>query len=123
MSPIAEQRYLSLSPTKKVLYNDVFQYSFAGVSSNFNLLVSNGLPNVRGVVVIPFLAQSANGVSGGAGIYAGQVATSTLLSPFSTSGSTPDPIQITNFNIHFLFLYRLILPTHLKFLLIILLML
>lgn len=99
MSPIAEQRYLSLSPTKKVLYNDVFQYSFNGVSSNFNLLVSNGLPNVRGVVVIPFISQSANGVSGGAGVYAGQVATSTILSPFSTSGATPDPIQITNFNI------------------------
>ena len=99
MSPIAEQRYLSLSPTKRVMYNDVFQYSFSGISSNFNLLVSNGLPNVRGVVVIPFIAQSANGAVGGAGVYAGQVATSTLLSPFSTSGSTPDPIQITNFNI------------------------
>jgi len=100
MSPIAEQRYLTLSPTKRVLYNDIFQYSFAGVSSNFNLLVSNGIPNVRGVIVIPMISASSNGVSGnGAGTYLGQVATSSLLSPFSTTGATPDPIQITNFNI------------------------
>jgi hypothetical protein len=98
MSPIAEQRFLSLTPTKKVLYNDIFQYQFQGLNSTtFNLLVTNGISNVRQVVVVPFLNQTSNGVSG-AGNYAG-VITSTLLSPFATSGGTPDPIQITNFNI------------------------
>jgi hypothetical protein len=101
MSPIAESRYLSLTPTKKVIYNDIFQYQFSNLPSGntFNVLVSNGIPNVRGVLVVPLVSSSvaANGVSG-AGAYAG-VATSTLLSPFSTTGGTPDPIQITNFNI------------------------
>lgn len=100
MSPIAEQRYLSLTPTKKVLYNDIFQYQFnLGTQQNFNLLVSNGITNVRGVVVIPFLDATSNGVAGGAGAYAGSITTNTLLSPFATSGGTPDPISITNFNI------------------------
>ncbi len=100
MSPIAEQRYLSLAPTKKVVYNDIFQYQFnLGTQSNFNLLVSNGITNVRGVVVIPFLDADSNGTAGGAGAYAGAVTTNTLLSPFATSGATPDPISITNFNI------------------------
>ncbi len=101
MSPIAESRYLSLTPTKKIIYNDIFQYQFSNLPSGntFNVLVSNGIPNVRGVLVVPLVSSSvaANGV-GGAGAYAG-VATSTLLSPFSTTGGTPDPIQITNFNI------------------------
>jgi hypothetical protein len=97
MSPIAEQRFLSLTPTKKVLYNDIFQYQFSNIPSNFNLLVTNGISNVRQVVVVPFLNQTSNGVAG-AGNYAG-VLTSTLLSPFATSGGTPDPIQFTNFNI------------------------
>jgi len=97
MSPIAEQRFLSLTPTKKVLYNDIFQYQFSNIPSNFNLLVTNGISNVRQVVVIPFLNESSNGVKG-VGNYAG-VTTSSLLSPFSTSGGTPDPIQFTNFNI------------------------
>jgi hypothetical protein len=101
MSPIAESRYLSLTPTKKVIYNDIFQYQFSNLPTNgtFNVLVSNGIPNVRGVLVVPLISASvaANGVAG-VGAYIG-VATSTLLSPFTTTGGTPDPIQITNFNI------------------------
>jgi hypothetical protein len=110
MSPVSEQRYLSLTPTKRILYNDIFQYTFANVSSSFNLLVSNGLPNLRGCLVVPFVADSANGpaaaplftsrlANGNAGATIQSVKTSSLLSPFSTSGATPDPIQITNFNI------------------------
>lgn len=99
MSPIAEQRYLSLTPTKKVLYNDIFQYQFNDVpTGNFNLLVSNGITNVRGVVVVPFLNQGSNGITG-AGNWGAASITDTLLSPFASSGGTPDPISLTNFNI------------------------
>lgn len=99
MSPIAEQRYLSLTPTKKVLYNDIFQYQFNDVpAGNFNLLVSNGITNVRGVVVVPFVNQSSNGITG-AGNWGTAAITDTLLSPFASSGGTPDPIALTNFNI------------------------
>ena len=61
MSPLAESRYLSLTPTKRVLYNDIFQYSFNNVSGSYNLLVSNGLPGLRGCLIVPFIADSANG--------------------------------------------------------------
>ena len=101
MSPIAEQRYLSLTPTKKVVYNDIFQYQFNDVpASNFNLLVSNGITNVRGVVVVPFLNSASNGNNTtGVAPYNNTIQTDTLLSPFATSGGTPDPIALTNFNI------------------------
>jgi len=104
MSPIAEQRYLSLTPTKKVLYNDIFQYQFSGITagSTFNLLVSNGIPNIRSILVVPLLAQAQNGVAGtisGATTTAVGVTSSSLLSPFSTTGGTPDPIPLGNFNI------------------------
>jgi hypothetical protein len=103
MSPIAEQRYLSLTPTKKIVYNDLFQYSFTGVASGqtFSFLVTNGIPNIRGILVIPLLPKASNGV---ASTYAttapiaGQT-TSSLLSPFSTTGGTPDPISLSNFQI------------------------
>ena len=103
MSPIAEQRYLSLTPTKKIVYNDLFQYSFTGVASGqtFSFLVTNGIPNIRGILVIPLLPKASNGV---ASTYptttplAG-VTTSTLLSPFATTGGTPDPVSLTNFQI------------------------
>ena len=104
MSPIAEQRYLSLTPTKKVIYNDIFQYSFENVASGspFNLLVSNGIPNIRSVLVVPLLAQAQNGVistMNGATLSRTLTTSNTLLSPFSSTGGTPDPIAISNFNI------------------------
>jgi hypothetical protein len=101
-SPIAEQRYLSLTPTKKVVYNDIFQYSFpsVGAGSPFNFLVTNGIPNVRGILVVPLLPKVSNGsATNGAGSYAGAITTSSLYSPFSGTGGSPDPIAITNFNI------------------------
>jgi len=89
-NPIAEQRYLSLAPTKKIEYNDIFQYQFNKIGRNeqFNFLVSNGISNIQSVTVIPLLSAGANGTS-----------YNTLLSPFSTTGGTPDPITLTNFNI------------------------
>jgi hypothetical protein len=103
MSPIAEQRYLSLNPTKKIVYNDIFYYTYQSIpaSSTFSVLVSNGLPNIRSVCVIPLLPKGSNGY---ASTYASTTAlagvtTSSLLSPFSTTGGTPDPISFTNFQI------------------------
>ena len=88
-NPMAEQRYLSLSPTKKVEYNDIFQYSFTniGAGETFNFLVSNGIANIQSVLVVPFLTASANGGIKG------------VLNPTSSAGATPDPVALTNFNI------------------------
>jgi len=93
LSPIAEQRYLSLTPTKRVVYNDIFQFSFPNqsVNSPFNILVTNGIPNIRSVLVLPMLPRASNG--------AGAVTTSTILSPFASTPSSPDPIIINNFQI------------------------
>jgi hypothetical protein len=96
MSPIAEQRYLSLTPTKRVVYNDIFQFSFSNLlaGSTFNILVTNGIPNIRSVLVIPLLPQASNGVAP-----AGGFTTSSILSPFASTPSSPDPIVINNFQI------------------------
>lgn len=93
MSPIAEQRYLSLTPTKRILYNDIFQFSFPNqsVNSPFNILVSNGIPNIRSVLVLALLPKASNG--------AGGVTTSSILSPFASTPSSPDPLVIQNFQI------------------------
>jgi len=100
LSPLSEQRLLSLSPTKKVVYEDIFYYQFPNQAGNqnFNLLVSNGIPNIRKVLVQALINKTSNGtgivINGATG-----ATTSTLLSPFSTTGGTPDPISINNFQI------------------------
>ena len=100
LSPLAEQRLLSLTPTKKVVYEDIFYYQFPNQAANspFNLLVSNGIPNIRKVLVQALINRSVNGVpiivDGDYGVI-----TSTLLSPFASTGGTPDPVSIQNFQI------------------------
>lgn len=99
MTPQQEQVYKS-NATRVISYEDIFQYQFNEVNGDFNILVSNGLPGLKSIVVCPFLPSAGNGVTTpGAGIYQGGVKTSTLLSPFSSSGGTPDPIALTNFNV------------------------
>jgi len=102
MNPIAEQRYLSLTPTKKVVYNDIFQFSFPNQATNspFNILVTNGIPNIRSVLVIPLLPRASNGAAAAAaGVFVAGQTSSTLLSPFCSTPATPDPLAITNFQI------------------------
>ena len=88
-NPLAEQRYLSLAPTKRVEFEDVFQYQFSGVNAGdtFNFLVSNGIADIQSVLVVPYLSASANSNM------------NPFLSPYSTAGATPDPIPLQQFNI------------------------
>lgn len=115
MNPLAETRLLELSPTKKILYDDIFQFYFPNQSAgaNINILVSNGIPNIKQVIVIPFLTASGVSENGPAVLNqynvsvatvatptgAAPIKTSTLLSPFATAGATPDPIQLGNFQV------------------------
>lgn len=99
MSPQAEASYLSMSPTKKIVYEDLFQYQFNNVAAGpFNFLVSNGLPNLKSIVIMSFLPAASNGVATATAEYVSTPVTS-LLSPFSSSGGTPDPVALTNLNI------------------------
>lgn len=92
-----EAKYIS-RPIRTISYEDIFQYQFNNTASDFNFLVSNGLPGLKSVLVMSFLPQASNGTVGGGGVYAGGVLSSSLLSPFSSSGGTPDPVALTNLN-------------------------
>jgi len=93
MNPLAESKYLSLAPTKRVLYKDIFQYQYGvpvGANDTFNFLVTNGINRIRSVLVVPFVSNTNTGLN-------------TLIDAFSTPLSAtpamPDPIMLTNFNI------------------------
>jgi len=98
MNPLAESKYLSLAPTKRIRYKDVFQYQFNNQQmGSFNFLVSNGISNIVSVLVVPFISKATT-IKNSAGAIV-QVPFSSQQNPFSTSPATPDPIMITNFNI------------------------
>jgi hypothetical protein len=92
-NPIVESNYITMNSQRKILYNDVFQYQYTGIGAggSFNFLVSNGIPNIQTVVVVPLISQAnSNGTAGTIG---------TLISPCCNTGASPDPLQITNFQI------------------------
>lgn len=91
MNPLKEEQYL-LSRTKTIKYRDLFSYQFLNVSNNFNFLVTNGISNLKEVVVCPLISSTANLV--GNGIYASPIA-----SPFGSEPATLSPLMyINNFN-------------------------
>ena len=91
-NPIFESAYLS-NPVKTVMYDDIYNYNYvnsitSGGTSSYNFLVTNGISNIKSVLVIPFLSKGTG---------------STLLpiqSPFDTAGATSSPLCLqTNFNV------------------------
>jgi len=100
-SPVFESSYLS-DPIKKIVYTDVYQYQVMGIGagSSFNNLVSNGIANIKSVLVLPFYQAGQSGVAnstaptGNGGLLPFQ-------SPFDAAGGGPtSPYCLLNqFNI------------------------
>lgn len=94
-NPVFEQAYLS-SPIKNIVYTDVYQYQVLNIGSTqtFNNLLTNGLANVKSVLILPFYTSI---VPGGANVLSQPV----YQSPFDVAGTGPtSPLcLITNFNV------------------------
>jgi hypothetical protein len=90
-NPVFETSYLS-SPIKKIVYSDIYQYQIVNQLSGgqtFNQLITNGIANIKSVLVLPFFSSSANG------------GLSPIQSPFDPAGGGPtSPLcLLTQFNI------------------------
>ena len=57
-NPVFEEAYLS-NPVKQIKYTDVYQYQVLSIPSNspFNNLITNGIANIKSVLIIPFYSQ------------------------------------------------------------------
>jgi hypothetical protein len=94
---VFEQAYIS-SPIKKVIYEDIYQYQVlnvgAGSGGQINNLLTNGIANLRSILILPFFSTADAGhlVSAGIPVYQ---------SPFDPAGTGPtSPLcLLTNFNV------------------------
>jgi len=96
-NPVFEQAYLS-NPVKKIDYTDIYQYQILNVpalTGQVNNLVTNGIANLKSVLVLPFYSASSNGVLNGGGNIA------PWLSPFDPAGTgcTSPLCHLSNFNV------------------------
>jgi hypothetical protein len=91
-NPVFEQAYLS-APVKTVKYTDIYQYQVLNVSANngqVNSLLTNGLSNIKSVLVLPFHSASNNPTN-----------RPVYQSPFDPAGTgCTSPLSLlTNFNV------------------------
>lgn len=103
-NPVFESAYLS-SPVKQIKYTDIYQYQVKGVQAQtgiINQLITNGIANIKSILVIPFFADTAivagRGTAGWNGLPTG---IPTYQSPFDPAGTgaTSPMVQLTNFNV------------------------
>lgn len=96
-NPVFEEAYLS-NPVKQIKYTDVYQYQVLGISpaQQFNNLITNGIANIKSILIIPFYSQQ-NSYNGQATDQGSPV----YQSPFDTAGcgTTSPMITLGNFNI------------------------
>lgn len=95
-NPTFEEAYLASSP-KMIKYSDVYQYQVDNVTAGetFNRLITNGLANIKSVLIIPFLYQGILTVGSAAQKY------NQWQNPFDTAGAgtTAPMVSLTNFNV------------------------
>lgn len=62
-NPVFESSYLS-SPIKKIVYSDIYQYQLVNLiaaGQTFNQLITNGIANIKSVLVLPYYSSASNG--------------------------------------------------------------
>jgi len=95
-NPVFEQSYLS-SPIKSIKYTDIYQYQVlkvGGGSGQVNNLITNGIANIKSILVLPFFSSGVvnAGLPTGMPVYQ---------SPFDPAGcGAVSPLTgLTNFNV------------------------
>ena len=105
-NPVFEQAYLS-TPVKQIRYTDIYQYQVLGVTAgqNFNNLITNGIANIKSVLILPFYSNSgATGTTNGQTVSVNSgflTGVPVWQSPFDPAGTGPTSplVPISNFNI------------------------
>lgn len=100
-------RYLTLQPTKHVVYRDLFQYQFDVESGGtFNQLLTNGVANPKTLLMIPYFHSSENPTSLTGTVIGGTGTTQTAnplppyQSPFASEPGTTSPfVSIRDYNV------------------------
>jgi len=106
MSPIYQEKYLEMVPTKRVVYNDILSFQVLNVArgGNFSQILTNGISRPRYLLLCCQIAAAIHGTAAlqtdvnytaGVGLLG-----SPMNSPFSSSPITTAPYgAISNFNV------------------------
>ena len=96
-NPVFESAYLS-SPVKQIKYTDIYQYQVSNVPANtgFNNLITNGIANIKSILIVPFFSVGAG--SANTGLLQGMPVYQSPYDP-AGCGATSPLISFNNFNV------------------------
>lgn len=95
MNPVFEDQYLSLNPTKEIVYRDIYNFNVIKKQGGGDIttLLTNGITNPKTLLLIPVVNGDTAGTNGAA-------AFSPLSSPFASEPATTSPLlAIKEFNV------------------------
>jgi hypothetical protein len=99
-NPTFEQAYLS-NNIKQIKYTDIYQYQVKDIAAGqqFNNLITNGIANIKSVLIIPFYSKVATAIAGGVPTLGALY--SEWQSPFDPAGCgcTAPMVTLGNFNV------------------------
>lgn len=99
-NPTFEQAYLS-NNIKQIKYTDIYQYQVKEIAAGqqFNNLITNGIANIKSVLIIPFYSKVATAIAGGVPTLGALY--SEWQSPFDPAGCgcTAPMVTLGNFNV------------------------
>ena len=101
LKPSIALKYIEESRRKKVTFTGFLfnQYNAITAGSSFSQLVQSGVKNIRGVLVLPFVSGTVNGLQNVTNAITGISPFSQLLSPFDTAPFTSAPISLINYQV------------------------
>lgn len=93
--------YVSENRAKRVCYTTILSNQFSAITagSAFSGLVQSGVSKIRGVMIVPFLSASTNGLLTVTNAITGISAFSPLLSPFDQAPNQNGPISLINLQV------------------------
>ena len=101
LKPEKLNAYISSNRAKKVCFTSVLNNTFSNISasSTNSFLVQSGVSNIRGLLIMPFLAGTSNGAIAGGSGGSGIMTFPQILSPFDTAPMTTAPISLINLQV------------------------
>jgi hypothetical protein len=103
-NPVFESAYLS-APVKQIKYTDIYQYQIRNIGAQtgiINQLITNGIANIKSILVVPFFSDSGIPANLGTAAWTGlPIGIPAYQSPFDPAGcgATSPMVQLTNFNV------------------------
>jgi hypothetical protein len=97
LKPEKLDMYISSNRSKKVCFTSILNNTFTAISSGStsSFLVQSGVSNIKGVLIMPYVASTVNGNTGST--YT--TTFSQVLSPFDTAPATTAPISLINLQV------------------------